>query len=111
MGMIVGCVATLRPLFRRVFDLGKYSTPMHGSKDYHKKWTGNSERPDARSEEWMALHESKINTTKATALPTHLRDSESEEHILGGGIKITQTIQQNIVSSDDEEANYDGRRN
>lgn len=41
-------------------------------------------------EEWVVLHEP--IDAKASRLSTLLRDSESGEHILGNGIKISKTI-------------------
>jgi hypothetical protein len=98
--MIVGCVATLRPLFRRVFNLGGDSVPERTPKD-PPTWPNSSVRYGRREEEWVALHEP--NDAKAKGSSTQLPGSESEEHILGNGIKITQTILQSVTHPGEEE--------
>lgn len=88
-GMIVGCVATLRPLFRRIFNLGGDTTGAHiaPAQSYAKRPT--KARADGRDEEWVALNNSKMaSVVQGRPLP----DSSSEEHILGNGIKVTREI-------------------
>jgi hypothetical protein len=99
-GMIVGCVATLRPLFRRVFNLGGDSVPERTLKD-PPTWPISSVRYRRREEEWVALHEP--NDAKAKGSSVQLLESESEERILGNGIKITQTILQSVTHPGEEE--------
>jgi hypothetical protein len=99
-GMIVGCVATLRPLFRRVFNLGGDSVPERTLKD-PPTWPISSVRYRRREEEWVALHEP--NDAKAKGSSIQLLESESEERILGNGIKITQTILQSVTHPGEEE--------
>jgi hypothetical protein len=99
-GMIVGCVATLRPSFRRVFNLGEDSVPERTPKD-RPAWPNSSVRYGRREEEWVALHEP--NDAKAKGSSTQLPGSEGEEHILGNGIKTTQTILQSVTHPGEEE--------
>jgi hypothetical protein len=71
-GMIVGCVATLRPLFRRVFNLGGDSVPERTLKD-PPTWPISSVRYRRREEEWVALHEP--NDAKAKGSSIQLRET------------------------------------
>lgn len=88
-GVIVGCVATLRPLFRKVFNLGGDTTGAHNTpgQSYAKRPT--KARLQGRDEEWVALGDSKMaSVVQGRTLP----DSSSEEHILGSGIKVTREV-------------------
>lgn len=89
-GMIVGCVATLRPLFRRVFNLGGDTAPHNTpGQSYAKKLV----RPRGNDEEWVALSDSKMaSVVQGRTMP----DSSSEEYILGNGIKVTSTVEQDV---------------
>ena len=89
-GMIVGCVATLRPLFRRIFDLGGDTAPNNTpGQSYAKKLA----RPRGHDEEWVALSDSKMaSVVQGRTVP----DSSSEEYILGNGIKVTSTVEQEV---------------
>lgn len=107
-GMIVGCVATLRPLFRRVFNLGGDSVPECTPKDHYTMWPTSNLRHGGGEEEWVVLHEP--NDAMAKRLPTQLQDSESEEHILGNEIKITKTILQSITYPQEEEEHDNHRK-
>jgi len=103
-GMIVGCVATLRPLFRRVFNLGGDSVPERTPKDPHTTWPNSNVRYGRREEEWVALHEP--NDANAKGSSTQLPDSESEEHILRNEIKVTKTILQSVTYPAGEEEQH-----
>jgi hypothetical protein len=93
-GMIVGCVATLRPLLQRVLKLGSSGgtnprqTPAAG---YAKRPVKRS-RLSGRDEEWVALEDSQmVNMTHGQGT------IGSEEHILpmkGGGIQVTRSVEQ-----------------
>ena len=89
-GMIVGCVATLRPLFCRVFNLGGDTGPNNTlGQSYAKKLA----RPRGNDEEWVVLSDSKVaNMVQGRTVP----DSSSEEYILGNGIKVTSTVEQDF---------------
>lgn len=92
-GMIVGCVATLRPLFRRIFNLGGDTTgaQITPGQSYAKRPT--KPRVNGRDEEWVALSDSKMaSVVQGRTLP----DSSSEEHILGNGIKVTREVEQDF---------------
>jgi hypothetical protein len=104
--MIVGCVATLRPLFRRIFSLGGNSVPERTPIDHHTTWPGVNARDDGRGHEWVVLHKlNNADRVKDKKPSTQLRHSESEEHILRTGIKITKTVLQNntYVGKEEEE--------
>ncbi|KAF2624830.1 hypothetical protein BU25DRAFT_134871 [Macroventuria anomochaeta] len=91
-GMIVGCVATLRPLFRRVFSLGGDTAPNNTPGASYARRPAKL-RPNGRDEEWVALSDSKMaSVVQGRTLP----DSSSEEHILGNGIKVTSTVEQDV---------------
>ena len=88
-GVIVGCVSTLRPLFRTIFNLGGDTTGAHNTpgQSYAKRPT--KARAHGRDEEWVALGDSKMaSVVQGRTLP----DSSSEEHILGNGIKVTREV-------------------
>ncbi|PQE22039.1 cation-transporting atpase 4 protein [Rutstroemia sp. NJR-2017a BBW] len=90
-GMIVGCISTLRPLFRRILNLGGDSTGV-SAPHQNTVWPSNIVRPGGRDEEWVALGE------------TDGRGSESKERILGtgNGIAITKTVQQDFEYPDED---------
>ncbi|KAJ8111734.1 hypothetical protein OPT61_g5736 [Boeremia exigua] len=95
MGVIVGCVATLRPLFRRVFNLGgdSASNETPGA-SYSKRPSKLRQR--SGDEEWVVLNESKMaSVVHGRTLP----GSSSEEHILGHGIKVTRVVEQDVEFS------------
>lgn len=92
-GMIVGCVATLRPLFRRAFNLGGDSQPQNTPGASYAKRPAIKRRLSGRDEEWVALSDSKVaSVVQGRTLP----DSSSEEHILGKGIKVTSTVEHGV---------------
>jgi hypothetical protein len=109
-GMIVGCVATLRPLFRRIFNLDGNSVPERTPKD-HTVWGSANAPCNGRGEDWVMLYEQNDTRVKALKSSTQLRHSESEESILGTGIKITKTIMQNSTRVEEDQARYGSRRN
>ena len=98
--MVVGCLSTLRPLFRRVFQLGS-SAP---DKSSRANTRSKSRRNYLNFEEGYELPEGSRATTDAgvttvkggTVKETSLRDSDSEEHILSDypGIKMTRSVLQ-----------------
>ncbi|XPS80514.1 hypothetical protein M3J09_012467 [Ascochyta lentis] len=95
--MIVGCVATLRPLFRRVFNLGGDTQPNNTPGASYAKRPAIKLRPNGRDEEWVALSDSEMaNVVQGQTLP----DSSSEEYILGNGIKVTSTVEQSVGHRD-----------
>ncbi|KAF2128003.1 hypothetical protein P153DRAFT_319184 [Dothidotthia symphoricarpi CBS 119687] len=100
-GVIVGCIATLRPLFRRVFNLGGDSVPDRSTRDHHTMWPASHARHGGRDEEWVVLHEPTKSEAKRSTYP--LQDSESKESILGSDIKITKTILQSVTYQEEEE--------
>ena len=87
-GAIVGCVATLRPLFRRLLNLGGETTP-HNTPGASYGRRPSRLRVRSGDEEWVALGGSQVSTAG------HCRsmDSSSEENILGEGIKVTREVQ------------------
>ncbi|KAL6155506.1 hypothetical protein ACJQWK_05210 [Exserohilum turcicum] len=98
-GMIVGCVATLRPLLQRVLKLGS-----NGSSDpYQTPAVGYIKRPtvkghlSGRDEEWVALDDGQmVNTVRGQG------SLGSEEYILpmkGNGIHVTSTVEQRSSSA------------
>ena len=92
-GMFVACVATLRPLFRRVFNLGGDTNPHNTPGASYAKRPALKMRASGRDEEWVALSDSMM----AIMVEGHtLPDSSSEEHILGNGIKVTSTVEQDV---------------
>lgn len=93
-GVIVGCVATLRPLFRRVFNLGGDSAPHNTPGASYVKRTTKL-RPGRGDEEWVVLSESKSKVASAVRAKS-ISDSNSEEYILAGGIKVTREVEQDV---------------
>lgn len=101
-GVIVGCVATLRPLLQRVLRLGSsgssaapYQTPSPG----YAKRSAVKNRLTGRDEEWVALEDNKLtNTVRGQG------SMGSEEHILAGkdfhGIHVTSTVEQRTSSAE-----------
>jgi hypothetical protein len=57
------------------------------------------------------LYEQNDTRVKALKPSTQLRHSESEESILGTGIKITKTVLQNSTCVEEDEARCGSRRN
>ncbi|KAM3071820.1 hypothetical protein ACMFMG_009677 [Clarireedia jacksonii] len=96
-GMIVGCISTLRPLFRRILNLGGDSTGV-STPHQNTLWPSSNMRPGGRDEEWVALCETDA-AKPAKNMPTHLMGSESRENILrtGNGIAITKTVAQDFT--------------
>jgi hypothetical protein len=88
-GVIVGCVATLRPLFRRLLNLGGDTTP-HNTPGASYGRRPSRLRVRTGDEEWVALGGSQVSTA---AHDRPMRDSGSEESILGEGIKVTREVQ------------------
>ncbi|USP74527.1 hypothetical protein yc1106_01801 [Curvularia clavata] len=101
-GVIVGCVATLRPLLQRVLRLGSsggsaapYQNPSAG----YAKRPAVKNRLTGRDEEWVALEDNKLtNTVRGQG------SMGSEEHILAGkdfhGIHVTSTVEQRTSSAE-----------
>jgi hypothetical protein len=89
-GIIVACVATLRPLFRDLFNLGgdtgRQRTPIT---NYGRR--SNVRLGNRREQEWVSLSDQKMASEVQGGT---LRDSSSEEHILGNAIKVTSTVEQ-----------------
>ncbi len=91
-GVIVGCVATLRPLFRRIFNLGGDSVPNNTPGGTHTK-RSTKLRQRGGDEEWVVLSETKMaSVVQGRTLP----DSSSEEHILDHCIKVTRVVEQDV---------------
>ncbi|TGO44020.1 hypothetical protein BCON_0649g00020 [Botryotinia convoluta] len=90
-GMIVGCISTLRPLFRRLLNLGGDSAPER-TPNHHTIWPSNNVRSGGQDEEWVVLCETDDAMAKARKSHAPLRGSESKEYILGSGIEITKTV-------------------
>ncbi|KAI5196198.1 hypothetical protein E4T42_07060 [Aureobasidium subglaciale] len=99
-GMVVGCLSTLRPLFRRVFHLGS-STPgasskMNGTRS--KVGRRNYVNCEAGYElpEGVRPADRDVVVKGGTVNETSIRDSDSEEHILSDypGIKMTRSVLQ-----------------
>lgn len=101
MGMIVGCIATLRPLFRRVLNLGGDSIPERTPRDHHTIWPTSGSRYGGRDEEWVVLRE--VNDAKAKRSSIQLPDSASEEQILGNNIKIARDIHITYTDQDEKQ--------
>ena len=110
--MIVDCVATLRPLFRRILGLGGESVAERNPKNQRPIWPSVNWRHNGRGEDWVVLCElddaNKVNPKRPT---TSMQSSDSEEHILGTKIKVTKTILQDITKSEEEEYVHGGCRN
>ncbi|KAF7576992.1 hypothetical protein PtrSN002B_004345 [Pyrenophora tritici-repentis] len=94
-GMIVGCVATLRPLLQRVLRLGSSgsSNPNHQTpKAGYVRRPAVKSHLSGRDEEWVALEDGQmVNMVQGRST------SGSEEHILpmnGTGIHVTSTVEQ-----------------
>jgi hypothetical protein len=100
-GMIVGCVATLRPLLQRVLKLGSSG----GTNPHQTPAAGYAKRPiikshiNSRDEEWVSLEDNQIvNIVHGQG------SSGSEEYILpvkGSGIHVTSTVEQRSSSVKD----------
>jgi hypothetical protein len=71
--------------------------PERTTKDYHT-WPSSNVRYGRREEEWVTLHEP--NDANAKGSSTQLLDSESEKHMLGNEINVTQTIWQRGTQSE-----------
>jgi hypothetical protein len=72
-GIIVACVATLRPLFRDLFNLGGASVKQRTPIAIHVR-RKNGRMGRSEDDEWVSLEGRKI--------------ASSEEHILGNTVKI-----------------------
>ena len=79
-GVIVGCVATLRPLLQRVLRLSGSGSGAVPYRSPHAKLLAVKSRLNGRDEEWVALEDQK------TANTMHQQGSsvDSEEHVLAG---------------------------
>jgi hypothetical protein len=95
-GVIVGCVATLRPLLQRVLQLGSSGS---SATPHQKPASGYAKRPivnshmSGRNEEWVALEDGQmVNTVRGQS------SGGSEEYILPPidyrGIHVTSTLEQ-----------------
>jgi hypothetical protein len=89
-GIIVACVATLRPLFRDIFNLGGSTAPQNSRGPTYGK-RSNVRLGSEGGEEWVSLSEHEMGSKVQGGL---LRESNSEEHILGNAIKVTSTVEQ-----------------
>ncbi|KAL1310501.1 hypothetical protein AAFC00_000787 [Neodothiora populina] len=97
-GLVVGCVSTLRPLFRRMFHLGgstdgksaKQTWPQSDRRAYHEFESGYEMPHKLRSDKVDA------QTTVRARRSSDLADNVSEEHILRdvGGIQISRSVLQ-----------------
>lgn len=98
-GMIVGCLSTLRPLFRRVFQLGSSapdaSSKMNGTRSKSRRNYLNCEA-GYELPEGVRPMDRDVVVKGGTAKETSIRDSDSEEHILSDypGIKMTRSVLQ-----------------
>lgn len=98
-GMIVGCVATLRPLLQRVLKLGSSgssATPQTPAAGYAKRPILKSHLA-GRDEEWVALEDGQmVNMVRGQG------SAGSEEFILPykdyRGIHVTSTVEQRTSS-------------
>lgn len=100
-GVIVGCVATLRPLLQRVLKLGSSG----GTGPHQTPVAGYAKRPivkshmSGRDEEWVALEDGQmVNMVHGQG------STGSEEYILpvkGGGIQVTSTVEQRSSAARD----------
>lgn len=98
-GMIVGCVATLRPLLQRVLKLGSSgssATPQTPAAGYAKRPAVKSHLT-GRDEEWVALEDGQmVNMVRGQG------SVGSEEFILPSkdyrGIHVTSTVEQRTSS-------------
>ncbi|CAG5184112.1 uncharacterized protein ALTATR162_LOCUS10916 [Alternaria atra] len=100
-GMIVGCVATLRPLLQRVLKLGSSG----GTNPHQTPAAGYAKRPifkshiNGRDEEWVSLEDNQmVNMVHGQG------SSGSDEYILpvkGSGIHVTSTVEQRSSSAKD----------
>jgi hypothetical protein len=98
--MVVGCLSTLRPLFRRVFHLGS-SSPDASSK-MNATRSKNGRRNYLNCESAYELPEGAhpmdrdVVVKGGTVNENSIRDSDSEEHILSDypGIKMTRSVLQ-----------------
>jgi hypothetical protein len=101
-GMVVGCLSTLRPLFRRVFQLGS-SSPDTASSTLNNSGTRSKSRRNYVNFEAAypvpegVRSQNRDVVVKGGTLDEHsMRDSDSEEHILSDypGIKMTRSVLQ-----------------
>ncbi|CAC9891334.1 unnamed protein product [Aureobasidium pullulans] len=98
-GMIVGCLSTLRPLFRRVFQLGSSapdaSSKMNGTRSKSRRNYLNCEA-GYELPEGVRPMDRDVVVKGGTVKETSIRDSDSEEHILSDypGIKMTRSVLQ-----------------
>lgn len=102
-GMIVGCISTLRPLFRRVFNLGEASGEASGQKFDRTVWPSNNRSRHAYTEfeGFENGYELPEGTTmvkggQSRSSLRSLKDDSSQEHILEGGIKVSRSILQDV---------------
>lgn len=99
-GMVVGCLSTLRPLFRRVFHLGSSvpdaSSKMNGTRS--KVGRRNYVNCEAGYElpEGVRPADRDVVVKGCTVKETSIHDSDSEEHIFSDspGIKMTRSVLQ-----------------
>jgi hypothetical protein len=92
-GLIVGCVATLRPLFSKILKLGGDSSVQHTPAASYAKRPVVKSHLAGRDEEWVALSDKNMTSSVQ-------KGSEDEEYILppigGNGIKVTSTVEQSV---------------
>ncbi|KAF1354627.1 hypothetical protein BDV97DRAFT_395050 [Delphinella strobiligena] len=109
-GVIVGCISTLRPLVRNCFALGGSSD----GKSIKPTWPTNDRRAYQSCEDGYELPHS-LRSDKVDAQATikarrsdSIPGSESEEHILHdtGGIQISRTVLQNVSYSNSRDDDY-----
>ncbi|KAH7384393.1 hypothetical protein DE146DRAFT_770226 [Phaeosphaeria sp. MPI-PUGE-AT-0046c] len=89
-GVIVACVATLRPLFRNIFKLGG-DTSLQRSPLAKSGRRSNARLGSGRDAEWVSLSDSKM---PGKVQRSSQRDSGSEEHVLGNTITVNSNVLQ-----------------
>ncbi|KAL5114116.1 hypothetical protein ACEQ8H_008000 [Pleosporales sp. CAS-2024a] len=88
-GIIVACVATLRPLFRDLFHLGGDTLPKRTPPHAYGK-RSNARLGSGREEELSSLSEHEMGSKVHRGM---LRASSSEEIILNNTIQVTLSVQ------------------
>jgi hypothetical protein len=91
-GLIVGCVATLRPLFSKILRLGGGSSAhLTPAASYAKRPIVKSHLA-GRDEEWIALSDKKITSS------VQGKGSEDDDVLppVESGIKVTSTVEYNV---------------
>lgn len=99
-GMVVGCLSTLRPLFRRVFHLGSSapdaSSKMNGTRSKNGRRNYLNCESGYELPEGAHASDRDVIVKGGTVKENSIRDSDSEEHILSDypGIKMTRSVLQ-----------------